>query len=89
MTDRDEERIFEVMRTLDPSPDAIARVEHHLMKRLEREQRSLTSEWIDVLFRRPFTNSMLAAAAFATIVLLTPMGSILLMIPALLARLKS
>lgn len=79
------EQLARLMRALDPSPEAEARMEAALMRALDAPpsapvevapEQSLTAEWIELLRLRPAANSALVLAAAAVLYFTTPLGAL-------------
>jgi hypothetical protein len=70
------------MRALDPDDLQLARMERVVLRAFEAEQRSLATEWIDLLRVRPVVHGGYALAAAALLLLLSPLG----MLPLTLLR---
>ncbi len=81
----EERQLAELMRVLDPSPEAAARMESALFTALDAAtpaleeaiaEQSLTSEWIELLKLRPAANSALVLAAAIVLYFTTPLGAL-------------
>ena len=76
-----DERLKRAWTVLEPSEPQRVRVEERVVTSWELRQRSLFSEWLDVLRARPLLNGAWMLAAMAVLLFTTPVGGLLAAIP--------
>ena len=76
-----DERLKRAWTVLEPSEPQRVRVEERVVTSWESRQRSLFSEWLDVLRARPLLNGAWMLAAMAVLLFTTPVGGLLAAIP--------
>lgn len=80
-----DERLKQTWTVLEPSQAQRVRVEARVVAAWESRERSLFSEWLDVLRARPLLNGAWVVAAMAVLLFTTPVGGLLAAIPKLQA----
>ncbi|MER2561627.1 MAG: hypothetical protein ABTQ32_12950 [Myxococcaceae bacterium] len=78
-----DERLKRAWTVLEPSEAQRVQVEERVVTAWESRQRSLFSEWLDVLRARPLLNGAWVLAAMAVLVFTTPVGALLTALPKL------
>lgn len=76
-----DERLGRAWQVLEPTESQRVRVEDRVVTGWESRQRSLFSEWLDVLRARPLLNGAWMLAAMAVLLFTTPVGGLLAAIP--------
>jgi hypothetical protein len=76
-----DERLRRAFEVLEPTLSQRSRVEARVVTAWESRQRSLFTEWLDVLRGRPLVNGAWMLAAMAVLLLTTPIGGLLSAIP--------
>lgn len=76
-----DERLDRAWQVLEPTESQRVRVEARVVTAWESRQRSLFSEWLDVLRARPLLNGAWMLAAMAVLLFTTPVGGLLAAIP--------
>lgn len=80
-----DDRLKQAWTVLEPSQAQRVRVEERVVAAWESRERSLFSEWLDVLRARPLLNGAWVLAAMAVLLFTTPVGGLLAAIPKLQA----
>lgn len=80
-----DDRLKQAWTVLEPSQAQRVRVEERVVTAWESRERSLFSEWLDVLRARPLLNGAWVLAAMAVLLFTTPVGGLLAAIPKLQA----
>lgn len=80
-----DERLRRAWQVMAPTEAQRVRVEEGVVTEWESRERSLFSEWLDVLRARPLLNGAWVLAAMAVVLFTTPVGGLLVAIPKLQA----
>lgn len=80
-----DERLRRAWQVMAPTEAQRVRVEERVVTAWESRERSLFSEWLDVLRARPLLNGAWVLAAMAVLLFTTPVGGLLAAIPKLQA----
>ena len=67
-------------RDLDPPGDQLARLEARVLADLEADAQSFVDEWLDLLRAGPLLSSARVALAAASLAVLTPLGTALILL---------
>jgi hypothetical protein len=67
-------------RDLDPPGEALVRLEARVLADLEADAQSFVDEWLDLLRAGPLLSSARVALAAASLAVLTPLGTALILL---------
>lgn len=76
-----DERLRRAWQVMEPAEAQRVRVEERVVAAWESRSRSLFAEWLDVLRARPVVNAAWVLAAVAILLITTPIGGLLAVIP--------